>query len=147
MTIDDDDEDAKMMELENENIENQSNGVSIAFDDDDEIREMTENVQNIYLKERKKELESYDVVICKFLGKGWKDRNGEELVMMAMELREKKEYAVFLKHNKDSCASRHERLEALAELEEEIDNDWGAFLRKSTDFFHVFDVTCSIFYV
>ena len=108
LTMDDDDEDAKMMKLENETGGNQLNE-SIVFDDDDEIRYVTENEYNVYIKDKENELKLYDIFIGKFLGKGWKKISGDEFVMMAMELRKKKEYAVFLKHNEDSHASRHER--------------------------------------
>ena len=134
LTKDDDDKDSKMMALEDETKGNQWEDVLMVFDDEEEIRDMTENEFNVYLREKKNELQLFDIFVGKFLGLDWKKKGSDGLVMKAMALRKKKEYEVFLKHNKDAYASRHERMDALEELKEEIDYDWGEFIRKSTEY-------------
>ena len=92
---DDDDDDAKMVELvETTNGGNKSDGNCMEFDDEEEMSKMTDEEYDIYLEEKRKELKLFDVFVGKFLGKGWKERGGDPLVVMAKKLMKDKEYAV-----------------------------------------------------
>ena len=80
---------------------------------------MTDEEYKLCVHDKKRELFSLEMFIDKFLGIRWKQKGGDPLVKIALELSKEKLYLINIKHHKDSYASRHERLEAMAMYEEE----------------------------
>ena len=105
------------------------------MDDENEIEApMTDEDYKIYVHDKKRELLLFDIFIGKFLGIGWKKKREDPLVMDALKLRQDKSHLIYIKHHRDSYASRHERLEAIKMYEEEFKLKWGEFVTQCTEY-------------